>query len=331
MFRSFIFFIIILLFSACGTKRQYFEPEKIDARLSYDSRLRSSIKFSNDDFSVLNNGQILDKNGLVENFILEKNFRILKHEYSEFVIADDFGNLKIIDENADEIYSHKFDAAVLSVALNGDDLAMVLADNSIVLVNRSLGIKFLQTLAPAPAQDIRVASPIFLTNIIVFPSLDGKLNVLDLATLKIVRSVVISNDEFFNNIIYLKITHNKMIAASPNRIVVVDDMQHFSLIEEIRTVFVYDENIFIFAKNGNIIKTDFKLNKLLEKKFKFAVYNEIDIFNGHLYVFEKTGYLIKSDLNLENIKVYRLSGAVGEDTFMQNGKFYYSNKILNLL
>ena len=122
-----------------------------------------------------------------------------------------------------------------------------------------------------------------------------------------------------------------MIAASPNRVVVVDGNENFSLIEEIRSVLVSDENIFIFAKNGNIIKADFKLNKLLEKKFKFAVYNESDIFNEHLYVFEKTGYLIKSDLNLENVKVYKLSSAVDEDAFMRGGKFYYSNKILNLL
>ena len=331
MSKIFVLFFLLFFFSSCGTKRQYFQPDTVELRLSYDSTLKSSIKFSSDNFLVLKNGEVFDENGLIQNFKLEKNFNIIKHDNEEVVIADELGNLKILDQNSQELYSYKFKAAVLSVALSGDDLALVLADNTMVLANRSLGIKFSQTLTAAPAQDSRVASPLFLTNILVFPSLDGKLNILDLATLKITRSVIISNGEFFNNIIYLKIIQDKMIAASPNRVVVVDGNENFSLIEEIRSVLVSDENIFIFAKNGNIIKADFKLNKLLEKKFKFAVYNESDIFNEHLYVFEKTGYLIKSDLNLENVKVYKLSSAVDEDAFMRGGKFYYSNKILNLL
>lgn len=332
MMKNIIFAALALvLFSACGTKKQYFEPDKIEDKLSYDSRLKSQINSSSDEFAVLNNGQILSKQGLIENFKLEKEFSILKYEADEFVIADNFGLLKIVNADGDELYSHKFDAAVLSVALQGDDLALILANNSIVLANRSLGIKFQQLLAPAPAQDMRVASPVFLTNMIIFPSLDGKLNVFDTQTQKIIRSFIISRDEFFNNIIYLEIKDNKMIVASSNRVVVVDEGRTFSLGEEIRNIAVYKDNIFIFAKNGNIIKTDLHLNKLFEKKFKFAIYNEINIFKDHLYVFEKTGYLIKSDLNLQEFKIYRVSGAKDSNAFMQDDKFYYSNKILNLI
>ena len=331
MMRLFSFFLCLLLLSACGTKRQYFEPEKIQSKLSYDEKLNSKIVDANLNFARLRNNQVLGDDGLIDGFVLEKGYTLLKYEADEFVVADENGNLKILTQENEELYSYKFDAAVLSVDLSGDDLALVLADNTIVLANRSLGIKMAQTLALAPAQDSRVAAPCFLDTIIVYPSLDGKLIIVDRTSQRIIKDVVVSSEDFFNNIIYLNIIGDAMIAATAKKIVVVSPNQTFSLSEDIKNAVMADNFIFIFAKNGNIIKTNLKLNKLVEKKFKFALYNESNVYKGHLYVFEKTGYLIKSDLNLEHIEVFRLKNAVNEKAFMREGKFYYSNKILNLL
>lgn len=335
----------LLLLSACGMRREYYEPEKIDAKLSYDEKLKSSIIETNLNFARLKNDTVLDKNGVIENFSLEEDFMLLKHEDNEFVIADKDGNLKIISADKEELYHHKFDAAVLSIALSGDDMALLLADNSIILANRSLGIKMSQTLSAAPAQDSRVAAPIFLDSIILYPSLDGKLVIVDKASQKVIRDVIVSSGDFFNNVIYLNVIDDVMIAATSKKVVVVSPDETFSYDEEIRTVVVADEIhanldknnqsntkqvIFIFAKNGNIIKTDLHLNKLIEKKFKFAIYNTGNVFNGFLYVFEKTGYLIKSDLALKQVQVYKLKGAADEKAFMREGRFYFANKILNL-
>ena len=331
MIRVLSLALCALLFCACGTRREYYEPpEKLDGKLSYESRLSSRIKDTNLDYAFLKSDEVLDKNGLIKHFKLPKGYTLLKFEASEFVIADKSGNLKILDENSEEIYAHSFDAAVLSVALNGDDMALVLADNTIILINRSLGVKFSQTLTPAPAQDKRVASPHFMETIIIYPTLDGKLVVLDRATQKVIRDVVVSSEDFFNNVIFMSVVDDKMIAATPKRIVVVSPTQTYTYDEEIRNVVVSQGFIFIFAKNGNIIKTNLNLNKLVEKKLKYAIYNESSIFKGHLYVFEKTGYLFKSDLNLEHLQVFRLKGAAGEKAFMKEGKFYYDDKILSL-
>lgn len=335
--------LVLLLLSACGMRREYYEPEKIDAKLSYDEKLKSSIVETNLNFARLKNDTVLDKDGVIENFSLEKDFMLLKHEDNEFVIADKDGNLKIISADKEELYSYKFDAAVLSVALSGDDMALLLADNSIILANRSLGIKMSQTLSAAPAQDSRVAAPIFLDSIILYPSLDGKLVIVDKASQKVIRDVIVSSGDFFNNVIYLNVIDEVMIAATSKKVVVVSPDETFSYDEEIRTVVVAEDThaklgkneeskqvIFIFAKNGNIIKTDLHLNKLVEKKFKFAIYNTSNVFNGFLYVFEKTGYLIKSDLALKQVQVYKLKGAADERAFMREGRFYFANKILNL-
>lgn len=322
--------LALLLFSACGTQREYYEPETIKSKLSYDEKLNSSIVETNLNFARLRNNEVLGKDGMIENFTLEKGFTLLKYEADEFVIADKDGNLKIMNKANEELYSYKFDAVVLSVALSGDDLALVLADNTIILANRSLGIKMSQTLTAAPAQDSRVAAPVFLDSIIIYPSLDGKLVIVDKASQKVIRDIVVSTGEFFNNIIYLNVVGDLMIAATAKKVVAVSPNETFSYSEEIRNVVIAGEFIFILAKNGTIIKTDLSLNKLVEKKFKYAILNESSVFNSFLYVFEKTGYLIKSDLNLQNAQVYRLKSAADEKGFMREGRFYFSNKILNL-
>ena len=324
-------FLAAFVLCACGTKREYYEPPKnLDGKLSYDEKLQSSIIDTNLDYAFLKNAEVLDKNGVIKHFKLEKGFTLLKFEGGEFVIADKKGNFKILDENSEEIYAYNFDAAVLSVALSGDDMALLLADNTIILANRSLGVKFSQTLTQAPAQDKRVASPYFMESIIIYPTLDGKLVILDKASQKIIRDVVVSSEDFFNNVIFLNVVNEVMIAATSKRVVAVSAEQTYTLDEDIRNVTNFRDFIFIFGKNGNIIKTNLKLERLVEKKFKYAIYNESSVFNEHLYVFEKTGYLFKSDLNLGHSKVYRLKGAVDEKAFMKEGRFYYDNKVLKL-
>lgn len=319
-----------LFFIACGTQREYYEPSKIDGKLKYDKKLASSIIETNLEYATLKNRQVLSEKGIIKHFKLEKGYKLLKFEDSEFIVADKNGEFKILDENSEEIYTHKFDAEVLSVALSGDDYAVLLADNTIILANRSLGVKMQQSLTAAPAQDSRVASPHFMDTLVIFPSLDGKVVVVDRASEKIVRDVIVSSEDFFNNVIYLAVIDDKMIAATAKKIVVITPEQTFSYTEDIRNVTLGADAIYIFGKNGNIIKTNFRLEKQKEKKFRFAIYNESEVYKKHLFVFEKTGYLLKMDLNLANEQVFRLKGAVDEKGFMKKGRFYYDNKILNL-
>ncbi|TKX32643.1 hypothetical protein [Campylobacter aviculae] len=332
MKHFFIILFCLFFLYACGTKRQYFEPVHIDGELSYNDSLKANIVDWNLFSAKLDNNGIILKNDIVINdFKLDKNYILLAYQDGEFIEADNNGNLKIYDHNHNETYSYKFDAAVVGIALNGDDLALVLADNSIVFANRSLGIKFTQTLTPAPVQDSRVANPVFLDNIIIYPTLDGKIIVLSKNTLKVVKDIVVSAENFFNNIINLSIKNDKIIAATAKRVMVISPTRTIYLNADIKDIALNNNAIFIFEKDGNIIKTDYNLRKLEERKFDFAIFTKATIYNDYLYAFEKTGYLIKCDLNLEDVKVFKLSDAVEELSFIGNGRFYFGNKILDLL
>lgn len=331
MKQFFLISFCLIFLCACGTKRQYFEPSHTDGKLNSSDSLKASIVDWNTIAAQLKNNQVILKNDTaIKDFKLDKNYMLLAYQEGEFIEADDNGNLKIYNSSHDEVYSYKFDTAVLGVALHGDDLALILADNSIVLANRSLGIKFSQNLTPAPAQDSRVANPIFLDNIIIYPTLDGKITIVSKSTFEIVKDVVISAESFFNNVIHLSISGDKMIAATAKKVIVVSPARTLYLDADIKDIALDDSAIFILEKNGNIIKTDYNLRKITEKKFDFAIFTKVSIHNNHLYAFEKTGYLIKCDLNLENIQIFELPNAVGKISFMGDGKFYYGDKILDL-
>ncbi|MCW1360755.1 hypothetical protein [Campylobacter sp. US33a] len=321
--------LCLFLLSACGTKRQYYNPEKIQGDINYNESLNANIIDWNLHSAKLADGRVISKEGLIKDFKIQKGYILLKIKDNEFFIADNDGNLKIISNN-EEVYSYKFDAAVLGVDSEGDELALILADNSIVLANRSLGIKFSTTLSVASAQDNRVAAPYFLGGIIIYPTLDGKLIIFNRNDLRIVRDVVVGTENFFNNVIYLDIIDDKMIAATSKKVIVVSPNRTLYLNEDIKDIAVSGQNVFIFTKDGTIIKTDFNLRKITEKKFQFAIFIKNTIYNDMLYVFEKTGFLIKSDLNLENIEVYKIDNLVDQKSFIGNDKLFYSNKILNL-
>lgn len=329
MKRIYLIIFCLIFICGCETKRQYFEPAQVDGTLTFNADLRDKIVDWNLNSAKLSKG-IIDKNKGVIPFKLEKNYSLLNYQDGEFVVADNDGNLKIFNESQEEIYAYKFDFAVASVSLEGDDLALVLADNSIVLANRSLGIKFMQGFTHSPAQDNRVAAPIFLEQLIVYPTLDGRLIIFSKDTQKILKEIVISASDFFNNVFHLSVYADKMIAATSSKIIVVSPQKTFYLDAQIRDVVVNESHIFILCKDGNIIKTDFNLNKILEKKFDFAIFNKAQIYGGFLYIFEKKGYLIKSDLNFENIQIFKLENISNKMSFMSGGKFYYDNKILDL-
>lgn len=324
-------FLCFLLFG-CGTKRQYFNPKHIEAELKSNGNLNSGI----DDWTLyaanLQNNKVITKDsGLNEKFKLPKSYILLAYSDNEFFTADLNGNLKIFNNDNEETFNYKFDAAVVSVSANGDDLALVLADNTIVLANRSLGIKYSQTLTPAPAQDSRAAAPIFLDNTIIYPSLDGKILILSKDNYENLKDIIISAEPFFNNVIYLHLLMNdRIIAGVTKKVMVITPKEQFSLNADVKDIVSNENNIFILTKDGEIIKTDLNLKVLNKTKFDFAIFTKATIYNQNLYVFEKTGYLIKLDLNLNQSQVFKLSSAIDKLTFMGDGKFYYSNKILNL-
>ena len=52
------------------------------------------------------------------------------------------------------------------------------------------------------ANDIRITNPLFMNNLILFPTLDGKVIVVSKEDKKAVKTIVVDPDSTFNNIIF---------------------------------------------------------------------------------------------------------------------------------
>lgn len=320
--------LCLLLFTACGTTRRYYEPPANLASEKISAKLPSSIKNINNNIAVLKNGEVLSAYGLL-NIKIPAGFEVLNIYPNELLLANKSGKLLLLDTQGSPLWSSELGIEVVSASKKGNLIALVLANNTIMLLSLNEGPLFVEPLSTMYTVSDPIAAPVFLDTIIIYPSLDGRLLIYSKALKAIARDIVISSNDNFNNIIFLKIDLDKMIAASYKKILVISSKEQYFKDLQIKQVLADDKNIFILTIDGKVIKTDFKLRELATKKYKFALFAYACIFKGNIYIFENTGYLFKLDLNLNNGFIKELNAA-SKLGFMQNGKIYFEDNIVDL-
>lgn len=329
MRQVYLLFVCALLFCACGTSRKYYEPPKDITQIEPSAKLPGYLQNINNNIAVLTDNKILSNYGL-ESLKLPKGYHALNIYKNEILIANKLGFLKILDKNTGkELWSQDMRVEVVSASKQGNQIAAVLANNSILLLDLSTGPVFLEPLSAIYTVNDPIASPVFLDTIIVYPSLDGRLLVFSKKLRGIARDIVISTRPNFNNVIFLKIDASHMVAATNKKILVVNANKEYSKDLEIQEVLADGKNIFILTIDGSVLKTDYKLRVVSKMKYPFAIFSYACLYKGHIYIFENTGYLFRMDLNLQNSFVRELDAA-SKLGFMQNGKLYFEDYIVNL-
>ena len=316
----------------CSTKRQYFEPTDVQNEKISENRLPSSIATASLNGAVLKNGMVITKNGLLAPEIkLPKGSTLLNYGDGKFISSDLNGNLVVENSSNEILFQRSFDQAVVSAALEGDKLAALTASNVIYLIDITTNEVLLEfESSNVYAQDSRVAAPLFMSSLVIFPTLDGKIMIVDKNQGRILRDVIVSSEQFFNNIISLNVVNDTMIAATGKRIVSINPEKTVYFNGEIKDVVINGEYVYILLKDGKIVLSDLNLKKIKDAYFKFAIFSSATVYNGSLYIMEKTGYLIKTDLALDNAKIYELSDEVESQIFAGAKEFYYDDYSLEL-
>lgn len=312
-----LFLIFIILFAGCSS-RQYFEPKKTDT-LNLDFKdLNSSIKYFTRDVATLENNKVIDTNTKVS-----KNFVAIDSEISKYANI-----LKVNDKNI------TFNKLIVTAAKRANLLAVILADNTFKLIdlddNKTITS---QNFGEVLANRKFIAKPYFYKDLILIPTLNGKLAVYDITSNKIVRNIVLSKQDYFNNIIYLGVRENNLIVASRDVILVISPGMIYDAEYNIKHLLVSDYNIYVFTIEGDVIKLDLTLKEIKRKSFKFA--NIVaPVFSGkYIYFMDngKNSYLIRVNRDLENEKIYKLGINLNDvNVFSKNGKIYIGNKYLDL-
>ncbi len=243
---NFSVLVVVSLFilQGCGTKRQYFEPKDVSYAISYDGTLPSEIVDVTRGGATLKDGEVITKDGL-KDIKLPKGYTFLGDDKGKYLATSTCGNLIVVDANSKILYSRKFDTQVASASIKGSLIAVVLSSNRILLINMKTDKEVLNSRQDdVYALDSRIAAPHFLSTLIVFPTLDGKLLIVDSKSGKIIRNVVVGNEKFFGNIIYLDVLGNRLVAATKKRVISINPKSMGILDEDVKDVVVLKNRVF---------------------------------------------------------------------------------------
>ncbi len=321
--------LALLILSGCGTKRQNFEPTSLSGEIDYDGKLPSSIVDVVRGGATLENGQIITKSGLLDVKVPE-GYTFLGNSNDKYLATSKCSDLIIIDKNSAILYEKKFDTVIASASFKDDMLAVVLGNNSVQLIDiKTDKILYQKSGDRVYAHDSKIAAPYFLTSLLIFPTLDGKLLIIDLKKNKLLRDVVVKSEKFFSNVIYLDVLGDRLVAATKQRVVSINPKSMAFLDEEVKDVIILENRVLVFTKDGRVILTDADLKVIKSKKFKFAAF--VGTIHGEfVYIIERGGFLIATDLNLITSNIYELPDKIESFVFTTDDKLFYENNYFKL-
>ncbi len=153
--------------------------------------------------------------------------------------------------------------------------------------------------------------------------------VVDTHTGKELRTLIVGTHKYFNNVIFLDVIDEKLIAATPNKIISVTPQFTNSLDVELSDVLYAKNRVYLLTKDGRIILTDPQLNPLKERKFNFAHFTGA-IYGEFIYIIEKSGYIIAVDKDLRVANVFELPEKIDNYIFTARDTLYYDDKYFKL-
>jgi hypothetical protein len=315
----------LLIFLGCSSK-QYYNPEQIYNASS--NIMDDKIVHYSRNGATLASGDVLTRTQRV-NLKLENGFHFINNTKNTALTADPHGNCNIVTKKG-VVATVKFPQALVAGTLMGKFLVYVLQNNNFGVYDfEKKSTVYSSKAQKAFAIDTRIANPLQIENLVVIPTLDGKLTILDLKTLKVSKEMYVSTETSLNNIIFLGRLNNTLIASTPNKILSISNKGKKELNTAVSEVIIQDKKLFVFAKDGRILKLDESLTIQSEKKFKFAHFSVATVYNNSIYALDKQGYLIASNPSFSKHKVYKVD-EVKDYAFVSDGKLYYNQEIINL-
>ncbi|QOR61553.1 hypothetical protein ACM66Z_08945 [Sulfurovum sp. ST-21] len=318
-----------LLFSGCSSK-QYFEPENTYSASMAESGYGGTIIDISREGATLSNGQYIGRNGIGKH-VLGEGYRFLSESSSYILAGDDEGMLKVIDKSTGEtVRKISLSMPVVAASIKNGMIGYILNNNAYGLYRISDNRKIIENRSEQTfAIDTRAASPIFIDSLVVMPMLDGKLVIFDVRDPENAKVVYLSSDKVFNNIVYLSRTGDTLVAATPKKLLTLGSEGEFEYRANIAEVNIAGNNIYLFTKEGEIIKLDIMLKELAKQKFKFAQFSAAAAVDGKIYALDKQGSLIVLDSGLTQYKIYDV-GEVKSPVFISGSKLYKDGTVIHL-
>lgn len=320
--------IFLVIFSGCTTK-EVFEPKNINTPWAKYEVGKSSIVDASSNVALLQDGTILTKSNTL-NVDINATHRVISQSDGWIISASIDGNLLLVSQE-DENITIDFDLkkTVAGASISANTLAIIFADNEIALYNTdSKELIFKEQGSKYLATDSRIVNPHFMNDLVLFSTLDGKVIIVNKMAKKRLRTVIVSSEDSFNNVISLNILENKIIAATSYAILSIEKKE-IRAKYEIRNIAYDEKNVFVATKQGEIISLTSDLQVDSKLKFPFAHFYGMISKDDKLYVLEKEGYMIVIDKNSFEYKVHEIDLDNGL-VFISDQLFYVDDKKISV-
>ena len=328
--RFLVFFLLsfsIVFFTACGSKRVY-EPKTVEDSWDYYGDIDDDIIDITSNVALLDNQKVLTKSGVIDIEIPE-NYRLLDSNDGWVISSSIDGkvNIQSVDKSSQREYDLK--KTIAAASIKGDVLAVLFTDNEMALYSVSRKELLLRFQGDETVVvDSRIINPYFLNDLVLFSTLDGKVVIINEPQKKKLRTVIVSSEDNFNNIIYFNVIDNKVVAATAYKILSMSQKEVREKYE-IRNVAYNGTSIFLTTKQGELVSLNPDLQLNAKLKFPFAHFLGLIVTDDKVYALEKEGYIIEAPTDLSSYTVYDVDFDEGY-VFVGDKKFYVDDGYISI-
>lgn len=318
----------IIAFSGCSTK-EVFSPEVVKDDWKHHGDTKEKIVDVSSAVAMLQSRKVLLKSGDI-NQTIDESDRLLGISDGWVVSSTIDGTITMnfIDDDSMK-QSFNLKKTIAGATVKDDILAVIFADNEMALYSISKHTLLLKMQGtPSIVVNSKIINPYFMNDLVLFLTLDGKIVIVNSTQKKKLRTIIVSSEDNFNNIIYFNVIDKKLIAATGTKILSMA-AKEIRVDYEIRDIIESDGTIFITTKQGEIISltTDLQLNKKV--KFPFAHFLGIIAHDEKIYALEKEGYLIELSKDLLEHSIYEVEVDDGF-IFIGDKRFYINDKYISV-
>ena len=307
-----------------------FEPKVVKEDWKHYGESNLSIIDVSSNIALLQDRTVLTQDGVIK-LNIDSQERVISNNNNWIISSKIDGNLTLSskDTNTTQIV-FELKKSVANAATKEDKLAVLFADNEIALYDiKTKQLLFKEQGGKSLTVDSRIVAPYFMNDLVIFSTLDGKVIIVNTKLNKRLRTIIVSSQNNFNNIIYFNIIENKIVAATNTAILSLAGKE-IRVKYEIRNILYDGVNIFITTKQGEVISLNANLDLNTKTKFPFAHFLAMVEEGNKLYLLEKEGYMIV--LDKKDMTKFTVHPVDTEDGYLFVGDktFYIDDKYISI-
>jgi hypothetical protein len=298
-----------------------FAIEDINKRLF--SRARDSITYTD--------GSYLTREGFGP-FRLPRKFKFITQNQKYVLASKDNGRFLLIDKATKKVLIAKvLSYPMVSGKILGDRIFYIALNNIFGIYSISQNRNLVAAkVGKAYAVDTRTANPMLIKNLLVVPTLDGKLLVVNPNQPTGASGMAIGKSFNLNNVIFLGKIGNKIIASTPSKLISAAPGSMHKFETPIADMTISNGRIYLLARDGRIIILSPDLKVIRSKKFKkYNRFLSIAVVGNSIFALDGDGFLLVTNSTLSREKIYDV-GAVNSYSFVAGDKLYKDSQVVYL-